>query len=144
LLLLAIREYALPLLRFRKHNKKTERLTLFRNNDIYKSSLTYHKDLLRGTGIGLLALPIFVIAAVAGNMGEAAGTITTPRNYIVIDSSPKQIVLIDYGSKWLTAQYDDSYPGMPAYRKEYTIIQAADMGKDPFTIKHINELYVYN
>ena len=145
ILLLLAREYFLPIFLLRKkYKKKTERLSRYKDGGFYATSLAYHKDLLRGTRIGLLAIPLLVIAINADSMGAAAGNVSKARNYIIIDSSPKQIVLIDYGSQWLAAKYDDSYPGMPAYRKEYSIIKADDRSKYTFTIKHIDQLYVYN
>jgi hypothetical protein len=64
-------------------------------------------------------------------------------SYVVIDTQPKQIVLVDYGDYFLTARYDDSYPNKPAYHPEFKLLKKDDLGKYTFTNQSIPLIYHY-
>ena len=145
---LAFMEFAWPLIKHRKIKSKARRLTKETKNEVYYTSSSYAKHLFKGSRIVLLLIPLVLALLIANNRGSTAGDITKPRDYAIIqrasDDKQKQIVLIDYGTSWLVAKYDDSYPEMPAYRKEYQLIPRDDMSDYIIKTKYITRLYVYN
>ncbi len=143
LLLLLIREYAYPLIYFRKTKSWAKRLTKFRKNGTYKSSGSYVKDLLSGAGVLFVCVPFILSLLIAGRVGIRAADPNKKHDYIIIESKPRRIVLIDYGSRWLTAEYEEPLNGRPAYRQKFSIVNEPDMSKYPFTIKSIDVLYHY-
>lgn len=147
---LAFMELAWPLIKHRKVKSKTKRLAKQTKNEIYYTSSSYIRYLFRGTRIVLLLIPLLIILMIAQNKGTSAASPTKPHTYMIIESTSandkntQQIVLINYGSSWLVAEYDDSYPGKPAYRKKYQLITYDRISDYTITSKYVPYLYVYN
>lgn len=143
-LIFFVREIIVPFIQFRKEKQLLRRLDHHNSPDFYLSTATYYKSFLRPASLGLLLVPFIImvnlISAVAANNTD----ISHPREYMIINTNPKRIVLVNYGDRWLTAVYDDSFPGRPAYRKDYQVINSDDFGKASFSIKRLNMLYVYD
>jgi hypothetical protein len=138
-----VREVIFPLIQFRKEKRFLKRLSGHNSPEFYLSAAKYYKSFFRPASLGLLFIPFIIsvnlISAIAANKTD----MSHPREYMIINTNPKRIVLVNYGDRWLTAVYDDSYSGKPAYRKDYQIINSDDFGKSSFTIKKLDMLYVY-
>lgn len=139
-----IRDIVLPTVKHRKIKKIEKRLRKSRPDNLFVVTRRYYASFLTALNLAFLFVPLILLNTVAYNAGKASTATDKGREYIIIESNPKQIVLINYGDRWVAANYDDSYPGKPAYRQEYSIIEKADMSKNKFTVKYIPSLYIYD
>jgi len=137
LLCLVISDFAIPYVRHKRYHQNMWTLSPshYRNTISYLSTKSY-------LGLALLALvSLSLLFKVAESSGYGYAEQRT--NYVVIDTQPKQIVLVDYGDYFLTARYDDSYPNKPAYHPEFKLLKKDDLGKDSFTYRYIPLIYHY-
>lgn len=143
-LIFSIREIGFPLIQFRKEKKFRKRLERHNSNVFYQTPSTYYKSFLKPTSLGLLFIPFVIMVTLVSAIATSHTDMAHPREYMIINTNPKRIVLVNYGDRWLTAVYDESFPGRPAYRKNYQVINSDDFGKSSFTVKDLDMLYVYN
>jgi hypothetical protein len=139
-----VREFLFDLVKYRKEKGFSKRLSIARENEEYTNAGRYYGGFLKPTSIGLLFIPLVIVLNIVSQAGKNYADFSTPRSYIIVNTNPKRIVLVDYGDKWLAAIYDDRYPGKPAYRKDYKIINVSDFGTTSFEVKHLDMLYVYD
>lgn len=139
-----VREIILPLIQFRKEKRLLKRLSNHNSPDFYLSAATYYKSFFRPASLGLLFIPFVISVSLISTIAASNTDMSHPREYMIINTNPKRVVLVNYGDRWLTAVYDDSFSGKPAYRKDYQVINSDDFGKESFSVKKLNMLYVYD
>lgn len=132
-----IRDIVFPYYKYRTIKDGTKRLTLHRSDRHFTKTKEYYKTFLNTSNIVFLIIPVIIVNFFAYGYGAATTWPYKSRDYIVINSSPKRVVLINYGDSWLTAEYVDANPKWPGYREEYKIIDKNGMTKDSFEIKKL-------
>ncbi len=138
------RDIIVPYLKNRFEKNVDKRMRMTAADDMYISAKKYYASFFSNLSIIFVLIPVIIIYTITFNIGRDTTDPSKSREYIIINSEPKQIVLINYGNRWVTAQYDDGYPNMPAYRKDYRVVNKEDMGKNSFRLQYIDYLYVYN
>ena len=137
-----IRDILFPLYKHRQLEDKTRRLTLHRSDKYFTITKEYYKSFLSMTNIAFLIIPILIVNVLAFNSGASTTQPYKSRDYIIVNSNPKRVVLINYGDSWLTAEYVDS-PKWPGYREKYKIIGKEETTKDSFEIKTLPMMIGY-
>jgi hypothetical protein len=140
---LLIRDVVFPIWKLRKVKDEKRRLTTFRSDQVYISAKKYYLSFLTPTSVGLLIIPLYLVFNIVYNEGANFVKLDRHREYTIINSSPKQIVLLSYGNKMLTAPFDDSIEHKTyAYKQEYSIRDVSELERNSFTTKWISNLQV--
>ncbi|HTE58076.1 MAG TPA: hypothetical protein VK694_05005 [Verrucomicrobiae bacterium] len=146
-------DFILPLIRHRKLKGLRAKFGQESDLEVYRTPTAYFIDKVR------VVLPVLAILIIA--VAYAMGTRATRglRSYMIINSDPQQIVLINFGDKMLTAEVrrqdetrrivdrigtGDSYAATEittkyVYRPRFKIIDVNDLNKDTFAYLILDE-----
>jgi len=133
ILYLALGDFILPLIRNRKAKTLRAKFGRKADQEIYRTSGSY----LASKARFVLPVLVLLITGVTYTLGTRA--YRGERSYVIINSSPKQIVLINYGDKMLAAEVEQKSDKRYVYHPNFKLLNANDLNKDTFTYVRIDK-----
>jgi hypothetical protein len=132
MLYLVISDFVFPALRHRNLKGWRAKLSQKADLEMYQKPSSYALSRARV----VLPLLLILIAFVAYTMGTRA---TRGRHsYLIINSTPQQIVLINYGDKMLTAEVEQR-DSLYLYRPNFRLLDASNLDEHTFTYVPIDK-----
>lgn len=132
-------DFALPLFALRRSKSKWRAFKKNTNKEIYKNSYTYLKSKAILPVIGYILLVVGLSLTYASSEGYRS--VKDKQWFIVLNTDPKEVVLIDYGDYLLTSQYDEGNPETGPWNTNLRYIHKSELSKTGFRYSFIPNYY---
>lgn len=134
-----ISDFLLPLFALRHSKNKWEDFNKNTHKDIYRNSYTYLKSKSILPTIAYILLIVGLSLSFASSQGYES--VKSKQWFIVLNTNPREVVLIDYGDYLLTSQYDENNPATGPWNTNLRYIQKSELSKTGFRYSYIPNYY---
>lgn len=134
-----ISDFLLPFFALRHSKNKWEDFNRTTDKSIYKNSYTY----LKSKSILPVIAYILLIVGLSLSFARSQGyeSVKSKQWFIVLNTDPREVVLIDYGDYLLTSQYDEGNPATGPWNTNLRYIQKSELSKTGFRYSYIPNYY---